>query len=37
MIRFDEGVVIADLSLGTILVFSSLAAVIAPFAYRILP
>lgn len=36
-IQSEEGALIVDLSLGVILVFSSLAAVIAPFVYRILP
>src|SRR5947207_773869 len=36
MIKFEEGAVIVDLSLGSILVFSSLAAIIAPVVYRIL-
>lgn len=36
-IQFEEGAVIVDLSLGVILVFSSLAAIIAPFVYRNFP
>jgi hypothetical protein len=31
----DDGGLLIDLPLGTILLFSSLAAVIAPFVYRI--
>ena len=35
MVTFDSGAVIVDVSLGIILVFSSLAAIIVPFVYRI--
>ena len=34
LVQFDDGAVLVDVSLGTILVFSSLAAVIIPFVYR---
>jgi hypothetical protein len=36
-IKSDGDAVIVDVSLGTILVFSSLAAVIVPLVYRIIP
>lgn len=33
-VEIKDGAVITDVSLGTILVFSSLAAITAPFIYR---
>lgn len=36
-IKTDGDAVIVDVSLGTVLVFSSLAAVIAPLVYRKIP
>ena len=37
MVEADDGAVLVDISLGTILVFSSLAAVTIPFVYRNTP